>query len=101
MNPLTPMEQTHHHHTQGYHLRSVYSARGVFRRRRRRDCALRALMATSTPREEDAAEGGGSVKSNEVSETAGAGCFDFGHFHALHFPGAMRELLTPTTEPGR
>lgn len=58
-------------------------------------------MATSTPREEDAAEGGGSVEPNAVSESAaGAGFFDFGQFHALYFPGAMRELLTPTTEPG-
>lgn len=64
-----------------------------------------AMMATSTPRDEGAEDGGGSVRDTigapaAVSETGEEG-FDYGRFHALDFPRAMQELLTPTTEPGR
>lgn len=45
--------------------------------------------------------GGSSSSSHHAAATATAEApFDFDRFHALHFPGAMRELLAPTTVPG-
>lgn len=54
------------------------------------------MASSSTP----GGGSGGGASGSSSSSSHGGEAFDFDRFHALHFPGAMRELLAPMTAPG-